>query len=305
MGTSQHQQLPPDLVRGRSRFQAWRGQRKAAVGGLEGRTLLSNGLTEFPIVPLGSHDATVDSITRGPDGNIWFTDSSDGRGEVGKITPAGTATFFAVSGAPSRITPGPDGNLWFGYDYIHFNGHGIGKITPNGDVTLFPGPIANRLTGGFDGNVWFTGFASPVKGMVSDMIVGKITPKGQVTTYPIPGDPPGSSVELGDITRGRRGQLWFLASTTTTTALESVTTSGTITPHPVAPNSDPVPLTGYAVTTGPTPPGFWPRVARTARPATRSFGSTLGHLHEVPRLVGPNRFLGRSPPGQVRACRSP
>jgi len=29
MGTSQHQQLPPDLGRGRSRFQAWRGQRKA------------------------------------------------------------------------------------------------------------------------------------------------------------------------------------------------------------------------------------------------------------------------------------
>ena len=28
MGTSQHQQLPPDLERGRSRFQAWRGQRK-------------------------------------------------------------------------------------------------------------------------------------------------------------------------------------------------------------------------------------------------------------------------------------
>src|SRR3954469_23659295 len=29
MGTSQQQQLPPDLERGRSRFQAWRGQRKA------------------------------------------------------------------------------------------------------------------------------------------------------------------------------------------------------------------------------------------------------------------------------------
>jgi hypothetical protein len=29
MGTSQHQQVPPDLERGRSRFQAWRGQRKA------------------------------------------------------------------------------------------------------------------------------------------------------------------------------------------------------------------------------------------------------------------------------------
>ena len=29
MGTSQREQLPPDLVRGRSRFQAWRRQRKA------------------------------------------------------------------------------------------------------------------------------------------------------------------------------------------------------------------------------------------------------------------------------------
>ena len=29
MGTSKHEQLPPDLVRGRSRFQAWRGRRKA------------------------------------------------------------------------------------------------------------------------------------------------------------------------------------------------------------------------------------------------------------------------------------
>jgi hypothetical protein len=29
MGTSQHQQVPPDLERGRSRFQAWRRQRKA------------------------------------------------------------------------------------------------------------------------------------------------------------------------------------------------------------------------------------------------------------------------------------
>jgi hypothetical protein len=29
MGTSRREQLPPDLVRGQSRFQAWRGRRKA------------------------------------------------------------------------------------------------------------------------------------------------------------------------------------------------------------------------------------------------------------------------------------
>ena len=28
MGTKKREQLPPDLVRGRSRFQVWRGQRK-------------------------------------------------------------------------------------------------------------------------------------------------------------------------------------------------------------------------------------------------------------------------------------
>ena len=31
MGTSQHGQLPTDLVQGRRRFQAWRGQRKPGV----------------------------------------------------------------------------------------------------------------------------------------------------------------------------------------------------------------------------------------------------------------------------------
>ena len=31
MGTRQRRQLPPDLVQGRSRFQAWRGQRKAGA----------------------------------------------------------------------------------------------------------------------------------------------------------------------------------------------------------------------------------------------------------------------------------
>ena len=31
MGTSKREQLPPDLVRGQSRFRAWRAQRKAGV----------------------------------------------------------------------------------------------------------------------------------------------------------------------------------------------------------------------------------------------------------------------------------
>ena len=138
----------------------------------------------------------VSSMTRGPDGNIWFTDSG-----VGKITPAGAVTYYSVPGDPVQITAGSDGNLWFGTD------SGIGTITPAGEATEFPAPIPNGLAAGPDGNIWFTSGE-----IYSGGVVGKITPTGQVTTYPIPG----GVMSVGAITGTRDGRLWFLATTRTT-----------------------------------------------------------------------------------------
>ncbi len=52
MGTSQRGQLPPDLVRGRSRFQAWRAHRKPG------------GLIPQPLWAMATRLAKVHGVSR-------------------------------------------------------------------------------------------------------------------------------------------------------------------------------------------------------------------------------------------------
>jgi streptogramin lyase len=52
-------------------------------------------------------------IAAGPDGNLWFTQNIGG---IGRITPTGAITEFAIPSTNSRpvgIAAGPDANLWF------------------------------------------------------------------------------------------------------------------------------------------------------------------------------------------------
>jgi virginiamycin B lyase len=50
-------------------------------------------------------------LTKGPDGNVWFTELAGNR--IGSITPGGTITEYATPASPYGITAGPDGNIWF------------------------------------------------------------------------------------------------------------------------------------------------------------------------------------------------
>ena len=78
--------------------------------------------------------ASAMTITAGPDGNLWFTESSGNK--IGRITTTGTITEFAIPTAkslPVSITSSPDGNLWFTEEY----GYNIGKITTTGAITEF------------------------------------------------------------------------------------------------------------------------------------------------------------------------
>ena len=92
-------------------------------GGI-GEVSESGSITQFPLPsPLGSSGPvpSPNSIAAGTDGNLWFTvnigDESDGW--IGRLTPTGSVTYYAVSGPPitgpdlARITAGPDGNMWF------------------------------------------------------------------------------------------------------------------------------------------------------------------------------------------------
>ena len=100
----------------------------------------------------------MQGITAGPDGNLWFTESSGDR--IGRITPTGAVTEPAGLSAgsfPQGITAGPDGNLWF----TENGGSRIGRITTAGSAIEFtPGITASsgpyRITAGPDGNLWFT-----------------------------------------------------------------------------------------------------------------------------------------------------
>src|SRR5262249_28215876 len=108
---------------------------------------------EYSVPTPASHPV---GITRGLDGNLWFTEFTASK--MRRVTPAGVITEFALPNAnsyPYDITLGPDGNLWFTED----NGNRIGRITSSGILTEFPvpTPLAGPagICAGPDGNLWF------------------------------------------------------------------------------------------------------------------------------------------------------
>ena len=127
------------------------------VPGEVGRITMPGVVTEFAVPadppPAGSvsgtpaSPATLNAITAGPDGALWFTDMN---GKVGRITTAGAVTEFAVpsGGNLGGITTGPDGALWF----TDAN-EGVGRITTAGVVTEYtnakPG-IGSTISAGPD-----------------------------------------------------------------------------------------------------------------------------------------------------------
>jgi hypothetical protein len=116
---------------------------------------VSGCFTEFPIPTAGSQPS---GITVGPDGALWFTETSGNN--IGRITTAGVVKEFPIRTAyssPSGITAGPDGALWF----TETSGNNIGRITTAGVITNeFPIPTAasgpSGITTGPDGALWFT-----------------------------------------------------------------------------------------------------------------------------------------------------
>src|SRR5262249_29248993 len=97
--------------------------------------------------PLPASNSLPSSITAGPDGNMWFTETN----AIGRISLDGTLTEFPATG-PGNIVAGPDGNLWF------TEPSAIGKITPAGQITEFPlpnlGASPSDITTNVDGNLW-------------------------------------------------------------------------------------------------------------------------------------------------------
>jgi streptogramin lyase len=149
--------------------------------------------------PGGGFGTGPESITAGPDGNLWFTEFWTGR--IARMTPDGLLTEFSPPGGnghPRGIVAGPDGNLWF--TETDRNRVAIGRITLAGAVTEFPltaGPADLQpydIAAGPDGNLWFT----------EQRGIGRITTSGQVTQLPLP-----EGTQPSEIVAGPDGNLWF------------------------------------------------------------------------------------------------
>jgi len=186
------------------------GRAFAALSVLGALAIPAHAHAQGALTPLG--------ITRGPDGNVWFTEA--GGNAIGRITPSGKITTFHLPSpdrGPQLITAGPDGNLWF----VEFNVNRIGRITPSGKLTEFraptdldptittPAAYLGGITAGPDGNIWFT------EG--EDNRICRMTLSGKVTIFTLPASPDVSSDAIhnaGAIVNGPRtgpahGALWF------------------------------------------------------------------------------------------------
>lgn len=174
-----------------------------------------NGVvTEYQIP---STNAEPRTITAGPDGNLWFTESTLHGGAVGRITPNGEIRIFALpeSHEPGGIAPGRDGALWF-TDVVFGRQRivgMIGHITTSGEVSDFPlsTPEAqpDSITAGKEGDMWFTAFPPPKPGANGPPLagptsgrIGRITMGGRVTEF-------GSHHAALEITQGPDGDMWF------------------------------------------------------------------------------------------------
>jgi uncharacterized membrane protein len=108
------------------------------------------------------------SITKGSDGNIWFTNGDSTSPELSHITSSGvvTSTAISINGLPlHNLALGSDGAFW-GVKFVPNQGSFttlIEKVATDGTATEYPittspsvpSSNASNLVSGPDGNIWF------------------------------------------------------------------------------------------------------------------------------------------------------
>jgi virginiamycin B lyase len=169
-------------------------------------------IAEFPVPVITGF--SLEAITFGPDGKIWFC--NDG---VESMTLTGTVTAIPNSdgnGAGCQgISFGPDGDIW--YTLVGTAG-GIGHATTGGTVYT-PLPTNNFLSRciepGPDGNMWFTQPGG-------SNAVGRINAQTHVIDY---FTIPTTSSSTYQIVSGPDGALWFTEFNGN--KIGRITTSGT------------------------------------------------------------------------------
>jgi virginiamycin B lyase len=172
-----------------------------------------SGLTEAGI-PASAAAGSNPQIATGADGNLWFTEPTNGRvarlrtGVQADGTVVTELTEFAlpviqvfngtpIRGTPTDITPGPDGAMWFTVPDVNR----VGRVGLDGTVTSDRVPTGNAaptsIVAGPDGAMWFT--------ELNTNRLGRVTLGGDFSEFPIPTANSGPT----GITVGADRALWF------------------------------------------------------------------------------------------------
>ena len=153
------------------------------------------GLQEF-VVP--GTDPVPFGIVAGPDGNLWFT--SPGADRVGRLTPGGAVTLFALPTSKSLPSVSPPGRTATSGSPRRRPTASAASLRP-GLVTEFvlpdeASPIG--ITAGPGGALWFT-----ESGLNR---IGRLTTAGVLSHFDLPG---GSDGGPSGIAAGADGNLWY------------------------------------------------------------------------------------------------
>jgi streptogramin lyase len=142
----------------------------------------------------GAGSGVLGQIITGPDGNLWFTESSTG---IGRITPQGAVREFPDIRGGGGITPGSEGDVWFV----------LGRITSEGVVNKVHFLHVENLEAialGPDGNVWISHYSG---GQERDSITGITPEEERVNCCALPETHTNGAVPL--LAGGTNNDLWF------------------------------------------------------------------------------------------------
>jgi streptogramin lyase len=140
-----------------------------AVGTIDRITPDGQSIVRFPIPAPPFTDQHLPAWNApGPDGNVWFTEFNRTIHQVGRITPGGMITEFALPGSDSNtggITTGIDGRIWV----TEADANRVTVLDTDGSfvrsLAVHQQPFG--ITIGPDGNMWFTNALSGEIGRIN------------------------------------------------------------------------------------------------------------------------------------------
>ena len=185
------------------------------------RVVPNGNVTEFMVTGASS----VNSLTSGPDGSLWFVDGN----KIGKMSTQGTVAEFVIPASPGKssvdlsnaqLSAGGDGNVWF------INAGALNQITPLGNVKAVATPNGQltSLSAAGNGNLWYS-LIPAANGPLSDRpgpVVARLSSQGITTILPDrAGD---SAVPVTAITPAPDGSIWFNEGNVTLARISSAVT---------------------------------------------------------------------------------